>query len=58
MNQKGYLLLENLDHLIYLNIHFELVFLECHLFQLIALLKPDSNCFNSCILFETDKVTK
>ena len=58
MKQKAYLPLGNLDQFKNLNICFAFdFFLEWYLFQLIVLLKPNSNCLSSFTLSWVDKVT-
>ena len=49
IKQKSYLLLENLDHIKKSKYWFCVcsVISDLYLFQLIVLLKPESNCFNS-----------
>ena len=58
--QKVYLLLENLDKLDNVNICFviDFVILASYLFQLIVLVKPDSNCFRSFMFSCVDNVTR
>ena len=58
VKQKVYLLLENVDQLINLNMGLSTVLLLLiGFFQLIVLLKPDFNCFSSFALSWVDKVT-
>ena len=46
-----------MDQLCNLNIGFVLVLLLLNSFQLVALLKSDSNCNNSFTLFPVDKIS-
>ena len=60
MKQKVYLLLKNLDQLKnkkYQFFAFEFAILGWYLFQLVFLLKPDSNCLHTFTLPGVDKVT-